>query len=135
MAAQGPGDPGDCLRLASSHEVLTGALRSGSLGPASKDRKLGSVRLSGAGSFPDDALWDLVGGPPSVPLSMEEATALAARFAQSGLFSTVEPRIRTPPGEEMAELDIALTENPQVRSVQVRGLSEFRTEDVLDRLL
>src|SRR6266852_5222725 len=135
VAAQTPDDPGECQRLASRDEVLAGALLSGSLGPPAKDRKLGSVRLSGARSFSAAALWDVVGGPPSLPLSREEAIALVARLAQTGLFSAVEPRIRTLPGEEMAELDIALTENPQVRSVQVRGLSEFRTEDVLDRLL
>src|SRR5205085_5808783 len=60
---------------------------------------------------------------------------LVARVAQTGLFSAVEPRIRPLPGEQVAQLDIALTENPQVHSVQVRGLSEFRTDDVLDRLL
>jgi hypothetical protein len=135
VAAQKPDDPGECLRLASRDEVLAGALLSGSLGPPGENREFASVRLSGAGSFPDDDLWDLVGGPPSFPLSKEEAIALVARLAQTGLFSGVEARIRTLPGEETAELDIALTENPMVRSVQVRGLSEFRTEDVLDRLL
>ncbi len=135
VAAQTPDDPGECQRLASRDEVLAGALLSGSLGPPGDDRRLHSVRLSGARSFSAAALWDVVGGPPSLPLSREEAIALVARLAQTGLFSAVEPRIRTLPGEEMAELDIALTENPQVRSVQVRGLSEFRTEDVLDRLL
>src|SRR5438128_4062017 len=134
VAAQRPNDSGECLRLASRDEVLAGALRSGLFGPGSKDRELGSVRLSGADSFSDDILWDLVGGPPSLPLSWEEAIALVARLAQTGLFSAVEPRIRTLPGE-VAALDIALTENPQIRSVQVRGLSEFRTEDILDRLL
>jgi len=135
VAVQTPDDRAECLRLASRDEVLAGALLSGSLGPPAKDRKLGSVRLSGARSFSADALWDVVGGPPSLPLSTEEAIALVARLAQTGLFSAVEPRVRTVPGKEMAELDIALTENPQIRSVQVRGLSEFRTEDVLDRLL
>ena len=135
VAAQTPDDRAECLRLASRDEVLAGALLSGSLGPPGDDREFGSVGLSGAGSFPNDALWDLVGGPPSLPLSREEAIALVARLAQTGLFSAVEPRIRTLPGKERAELEIALTENPRVRSVQVRGLSEFRTEDVLDRLL
>ena len=134
-AAQKPDDAGECLRLASRDEVLAGALRSGLLGRASGDRELDSVRLSGPASLPDDDLWDLVGGSPSLPLSREEAIALAARLAQTGLFSAVEPRIHSLPGEEMAELDIALTANPEVRSVQVRGLSEFRTEDLLDRLL
>jgi len=135
IAAQKPDDPGECLRLASRDEVLAGALLSGSLGPPGENRELGSVRLSGAVSFPDDDLWDLVGGRLSLPLSREEAIALIARLAQTGLFSGVEPRVRTLPGEEIAELDIALTENPMVRSVQVRRLSEFRTEDVLERLL
>ncbi len=129
--AERPDDTAECLRLASRDEVLAGALRWGS----PWDRAIGPVRFSGTCSFSDDALWELVGGKPSRPLSREEAIALIARLAQTGLFSAVEPRIRTLPGEEMAELDIALTENPVVRSVRVRGLSEFRTEDVLDGLL
>ncbi len=133
VAAQKPDDSGECLRLASRDEVLAGALLSGSLGAEGKE--FGSVRLSGERSFPDDALWDLIGGPPSVPLSREKAISLLARLAQTGLFAAVEPRSRTLPGEEKAELEIALTEHPTVRSVQVRGLSEFRTEDLLERLL
>ena len=135
VAARTPDHRDECLRLASRDEVLAGALLSGSLGSPGPDRKFGAVRLLGARSFSADALWDVVGGPPSGPLSTEEAIALVARLAQTGLFSAVEPRVRTLPGKEMPELEIALTENPQLRSVQLRGLSEFRTEDVLDRLL
>ncbi len=135
VAAQRSGDAGDCLRLASRDEVLAGALLSGALGSASKDRELRPVRLSGAHSIPDGALWELVGGPPSLPLSKEEAIALVTRLAQTGLFSAVEPRINALPGAETKELEIALTEHPTVRSVQLRGLSEFRNDDVLDRLL
>jgi len=134
-AAPKPEESGECLRLASRDEVLASALRTLLLGPAHKERDIGSLRVTGAVSFPEGGLWDLVGGPPAVPISREEAISLIARFAQTGLFSAVEPRIRPLPGDEMAELEIALTENPQVRSVQVRGLSEFRTEDILDRLL
>jgi hypothetical protein len=121
----------DCLRLAARDDVL----RPGALTPESKWRVLGGVRLTRARSFSDAELWDLVGGAPSLPLSGEEATALAVRLSRSGLFSAVEPRLHTTAGEEFAEMEIALTENPTVRSVQVRGLSEFRTEDILDRLL
>src|SRR5205085_10753623 len=66
-------------------------------------------------------------------LSREEATALVARLVQTGLFSAIEPRFQQ--DEDGARLEIALSENPLVRSVRVRGLSEFRTEDLLDRLL
>ncbi len=133
VAAQRPDDPGECLRLASRGEIVAGALLSGSLGPTRKE--IGFARISGARSFAEDDLWDLVGGPPSFPLSREDAIALIARLAQTGLFSAVAPRLRTPAGEELPELDIAVVENPRVRSVQVRGLLEFRTEDILDRLL
>ncbi len=135
LAARTQDDPAECLRIASRDEVLARALRSGPLGPASKERELGSVRFSGVIPVSDDALWEILGGPPLLPISREEAIALLARLAQTGLFSAIEPQVRALPGEQKAELDIALTENPQVRSVQVRGLSEFRTEDVLDRLL
>ncbi|HTO98139.1 MAG TPA: hypothetical protein VMK66_13910 [Myxococcales bacterium] len=130
-----PDDSGECLRLASPDEVLAETLRSLLLGPEGKGREIGSVVLSGTRTLSDDALWELVGGPPKFPLTREEAIALLARFAQSGLFSLVEPRIRPVPAEETASLEIALTEHPTVRSVQVRGLSEFRTEDIVDRLL
>ena len=134
VAPAKPVDPsGECPRLASRDDVLADALRTLLIGP--ERNGIGSVRFSGARSFSDDSLWDLIQGPPSFPLSREEAVALVARLAQSGLFAAVVPRIRTGPGEEMAELDVALTENPRVRSVQLRGLFEFRSEDILDRLL
>lgn len=135
VAVQRTDDPGECSRLALRDEMLAGVLLSGSLGVVGADRNIGSVRLSGARSFPADALWDVVGGRPPLPLSREEAIALAARLAQTGLFSAVEPKTRAMPGRETSELEIALTENPRARAVQVRGLSEFRTEDVLERLL
>src|SRR2546421_4383237 len=71
VAAQKPDDSGECLRLASRDEVLADSFRSGLVGPARRDREFDSVRLSGATSFPEDALWDLVGGTPSFPLSRE----------------------------------------------------------------
>ena len=129
-AARMAPDGRSCLDL-----VPPGVLRAESLSSTPADREFGSVRLSGAGAVAADALWDLVGGLPSFPLSKAEAGALVSRLARSGLFAAVEPRIRTIPGEERAGLDIALSENPQVRSVQILGLSEFRTEDVVDRLL
>src|SRR5438105_14434086 len=121
----------DCLRLATRDAVLAGALLSGLMG--GEGREFASVRLSGARTFPDDALWDLVGGPPSFPLSRQKAIALLSRLAQTGLFSAVEPRSHAQ--EAGVELEIALTEHPLVRSVQVHGLSEFRTEDVVEKLL
>ena len=133
VARQEPDDAADCLRLASRDAVLAGALLTGSLGADSQE--FGALRLSGARSFPDDALWNLIGGPPSIPLTRQKATALLARLAQTGLFSAVEPRSHPRPGQEKPELEIVLSEHPQIRSVQVRGLSEFRTEDVLDQLL
>ncbi|MCA1826436.1 MAG: hypothetical protein ABR567_12675 [Myxococcales bacterium] len=119
-------DPEECLRAASRDDVLAGSVAS--------DRPISSVRVSGA-SMADDALWDLAGGAPSLPISPDEAVALVARLAQTGLFSAVEPKVRALPDGEVAELDVALTENPKIASVRIRGLSEFRTEDILDRLL
>jgi hypothetical protein len=127
MAERRSEDPEECLRLASRDGVLVGTG-----GLESVDRAIGSVRVWGH-SMADDALWDLIGGPPDLPLSPEQAIALVSRLAQTGLFATVEPKVTL--GEETAQLEIALSENPRVTSVQMRGLSEFRTEDVLDRLL
>src|SRR5262249_31590955 len=113
-------DPEECLRLASRDDVLIGTG-----GLTSADRAIGSVRIWGH-TMADDALWDLIGGPPALPLSPEQAIALVSRLAQTGLFATVEPKVTL--GEETAQLEIALSENLRVTSVQVRGLSEFRTE-------
>jgi hypothetical protein len=120
-------DPDQCLRAAQREDVLTGSIeRDG--------RPIASVRLTGA-SIADDALWDLAGGPPSLPLSADEAIALVSRLAQTGLFARVEPLVKALPDGEVAELTVALTDNPKIASVRLRGLSEFRTEDILDRLL
>src|SRR3954469_22969220 len=127
-----PDEAADCLRLASKDEVLAGTLLSGSLG---NDREFASVRFTGARSFTDDALWDLVGGQPGFPLSRDKATALVARLAQSGLFSSVEPRSVAREEAEIPALEIDLVENARLNAVEVRGLSEFRTEDIVERLL
>jgi hypothetical protein len=95
--------------------------------------KFDAVRFSGAPSFSEDELWDLVGGSPSIPFSKDEAVALLARLVQSGVFSSVEPRVRQ--NQDLTELELALTENPRVQAVRLHGLSEFRTEDVLSQLL
>jgi hypothetical protein len=131
VAAEKPDEAAECLRLASRGGIL-GAPGAELL---NEDRELGSVHFSGAVSLSDDALWELVGGPPAPPLSRKVAIALVSRLAQTGLFSAIEPRLRTLPGAERPELDLALTENPQVRSVKVHGLSEFRTEDIVAQLL
>ena len=107
-----------CLRLAAP-------------GEAKLPGKIFAVQLAGAATLSDDLLWELVGGEPELPLSRDQAIALVARFAQSGLFSSVEPRT----GQASDELELVFTEQPQVFSVELRGLSEFRSEDVLDRLL
>ena len=113
---QKPSPPAnDCSRLAGDP---------GSLGDVTA-----AVRLSGAVTLSEDVLWDLVGGPPATPLTRKDAVALIARFVQTGLFASVQPRVQ---GDQ---LEIALTENPQVTFVQVRGLVEFRGEDIVAQLL
>ena len=99
-----------------------------------RHRELASVRLTGS-PVPEDRLWELIGGAPPLPLSRQDAVALVARLAQTGLFASIDPRIAAMPGDEVAALDVQLTPNPRVQSVRLRGLSEFRSEDVLDRLL
>jgi hypothetical protein len=56
VVAQRPADAGECLGLASRDEVVAGALRSLLLAPAGRDREIGAVRLSGVGSFAEEAL-------------------------------------------------------------------------------
>src|SRR3989442_6258825 len=108
VAAQTPDDRAECLRLASRDEVLAGALLSGSLGPPGKGRELGSGRLSGTDSFSENALWDLVGVPPSLPLSWEEAILLVLRPAHAATVSPVQPRVRQQSCVVIAEVDLSL---------------------------
>src|SRR3954453_23770188 len=65
-----PDSATECLRLASVDEVV----RAGSLDLAlSPDLELGVVRLLGTTTLPDEALWNLIGGAPPLPLSRDEA--------------------------------------------------------------
>ena len=63
-------------------------------------------------------------------VSRDEAVALLARLQSTGLFSGIALSLDDGP-----TLNLELTENLRVRAVRLRGLSEFRSEDVLDRLL
>ena len=102
-------DPDECLRLAERDDVLANSLpRDG--------RKIASIRLTGA-SIADDALWDLAGGPPAPPLSIDEAAALVSRLAQTGLFASVDPHVKALPDDEVAELTVSLTENAKITAV------------------
>ncbi|HEX4384810.1 MAG TPA: hypothetical protein VH083_17755, partial [Myxococcales bacterium] len=118
-AAEKPDDLVECSRLAGNAAQALGP----SLGAIS------AVRLAGTVTLSEDQLWELVGGPPTPPLSRKEAIALAARFVQSGLFAAVEPQVQ----DEL--LTISLTEHPQVSFVRVSGLQEFRSDDILAQLL
>src|SRR5207248_2630510 len=89
-----------------------------------------AIRLSGLQSLSEDAVWQLVGRRPEGPVSREEAVALLARLATTGLFSAIALSLGDGPAA-----NVELTENPRLRAVRLRGLSEFRSEDVLDRLL
>jgi hypothetical protein len=128
-AARMSDDAAQCLDAASRDEIFAQSMRGGTLSPDSDVGPITSATLSGS-SLSDDELWNLVGGGPSLPLSRREAVALIGRLALSGLFAQVAPQVG--PG---GELQIALADNPRVSSVRVTGLSEFRTEDVVDALL
>jgi hypothetical protein len=117
--AEKPDDLSDCSRLAGD---AAAALDPGMAA-------VHAVRLTGAVTLSEDQLWELVGGQPTPPLSRKEAIALVARFVQSGLFVSVAPRLD---GET---LTLSLTEHPQVSFVQVRGLQEFRADDIVSQLL
>ena len=116
-----------CMRIVSRDEALAATLRS----DAFRDlRDPVAVRVSGLQSLPEDDVWQLVGGRPAAPLSRDEAVALLARLQSTGLFSGIALSLDDGP-----TLNLELTENLRVRAVRLRGLSEFRSEDVLDRLL
>src|SRR4051812_34109391 len=117
----------ECMRIVSRDQALAETLRSEAFRDFSEPV---AIRISGLQSVPEDAVWQLVGGRPRAPLSRAEAVALLARFESTGLFSGVALSL-----EDGPTLDVELTENPRLRAVRLRGLSEFRSEDVLDRLL
>ena len=124
-----PVDPEDeeCGRLASRDERVTGM-------PDFDGVRNVAVRLTGIESLAEPEVWALVGGRPPGPVSRREAAALVARLALSGLFSAVTPRLVVG-ADGTPELEIELKENPRLTSVHVRGLSEFRSEDIVEQLI
>ena len=120
-------ETGECVRIVSRDEALAETLRSD---PFRDLREPVAIRLSGLQSLSEDAVWQLVGRRPEGPVSREEAVALLARLATTGLFSAIALSLGDGPAA-----NVELTENPRLRAVRLRGLSEFRSEDVLDRLL
>ncbi|MFL5276146.1 MAG: hypothetical protein ACJ79T_06725 [Myxococcales bacterium] len=88
-----------------------------------------TVRLSGLRSLDEDSVWKTVGGRPVDPIPRDEVIALVVRLHTTGLFAAIVPSL------DSEGIELALTENESVRTVRLRGLSEFRSEDVLDRLL
>jgi hypothetical protein len=116
-----------CMRIVSLDEALAETLRSDALRDLHDPV---AIRLSGLRSLSEDAVWQFVGERPAAPLSRDGAVALLARLESTGLFSGIALSL-----EDGPTLDVELTENPRVRSVRLSGLSEFRSEDVLDRLL
>src|SRR4051812_32462255 len=125
LASPAAAYPGECMRIVSRDDALAEALRSLPL------RDPVAVQITGLQTLPQDAVWQLAGGEPTDPIGRDEAIALLARLETSGLFAALVPAMSA----DGTTLNIELTENPRVRSVRLRGLSEFRSEDVLDRLV
>ena len=125
LASPAAARPDECMRIVSHDKALAEALRSLTLSDPV------AVELTGLQTLPEEVVWQLAGGKPVDPIGRDEAIALLARLERTGLFATLVPSISA----DGNTLNVELTENPRVRSVRLRGLSEFRSEDVLDRLL
>ena len=97
---------------------------------------LADVRVVGLSTLSLDQIWHLVDYHPAGPIGVEQAAALIARLAQTGLFARVTPTVRlSPDGATGAVLELALVENPTIRAIDIRGLAEITREEVLEQLL
>jgi hypothetical protein len=132
LTSEAPRDRNECLQVASRDEAAAAVLRSKAFRGL---KEIASVRLLGLRAVSEDSLWQLAGGRPHNPLAPEEVVALLARLARTELFSAIAPAVTPGDDDGVGSLEVELVEHPSIRSVQVRGLSEFRTEDIVDRLL
>lgn len=95
------------------------------------------MELRGLQRLTDAQVRKLVGAPPaddSRALSGSEVQTLLHRLARTGLFARVEPRVRVSE-QGPALLEVLLTENPTVTSVEFEGLQDLRPDELRDALL
>jgi len=92
-------------------------------------RELASVRLRGLEKVDEKRLLEIIGGPAPAPLSVATAAALQARLMETGLFERAVPAMQ---GEA---LELTLVENPSVSAVEIRGLKDLPSDELLAALL
>lgn len=139
VAAPAPAQPvaaDSCLQFAGHPGMAGDAVRALQFAVGDSTQPLADVRVVGLATLSLDEIWRLVDYRPGGPIAVEQAAALIARLAQTGLFARVTPTVRlSPDGATGAVLELALIENPTVRAIDIRGLAEITREEVLDALL
>ncbi|WP_238539886.1 hypothetical protein [Corallococcus macrosporus] len=98
----------------------------------------GRIELHGLRWLTEAQVRTYIGAPPSdsqALLSGGEVHQLLRRLARSGLFARVEPRVRVAEAPHPAVLEVHLEENPVVTAVEVEGLQDLQSSEILDELL
>ena len=126
---------GECLAFSDDGGVAAKALRSLTIAAGEKVQTLAEVRFSGLTTLSEEKLWQLVGGRPVYPFTIEQAAALIARLAGSGLFARVEPSLLIGAGPDgNAALSVQLAEHATVTAVDLAGLDELTKDELLEDL-
>ncbi|MFP2961765.1 hypothetical protein ACLEPN_29190 [Myxococcus sp. 1LA] len=98
----------------------------------------GRIELHGLHWLTDAQVRAYIGAPRADTqelLSGSEVHLFLRRLARSGLFARVEPRVRVVEAPQPAVLEVHLEENPVVTAVEVDGLQDLQSSEILDELL
>jgi hypothetical protein len=123
--------PRPCVDRISPDDGLDEAVRALALEVGGQARPLGDVRITGLRTLAEADVWKAVGGRPE-RADARAVAVLVRRLGRWGVFSRVAPVIRV---DETVTVDIAVTEQPRVRTVVLEGLTEVRPERLLQALL
>ncbi|NVJ00776.1 hypothetical protein HV824_22015 [Myxococcus sp. AM009] len=98
----------------------------------------GRIELHGLHWLTEAQVRTYIGAPPADAqdvLGGNELHLFLRRLARSGLFARVEPRVRVAEAPQPAVLEVHLEENPVVSAVEVNGLQDLQSTEILEELL
>ncbi|NVJ04909.1 hypothetical protein HUW63_06585 [Myxococcus sp. AM001] len=98
----------------------------------------GRIELHGLHWLTEAQVRAYIGAPPADAqdvLGGNELHLFLRRLARSGLFARVEPRVRVAEAPQPTVLEVHLEENPVVSAVEVNGLQDLQSTEILEELL
>jgi hypothetical protein len=124
-----------CVERLSSDAAVDEALRGATVEVEgeTRPRPFSSVRITGLATLPEAEVWTAVGGRPE-RLDPHLVAVVVRRLVSLRIFARVAPVVRVARGPGIA-VDIAVTEQPQLRRVVFEGLTEVRPERLLPSVL